>query len=95
MNLKTYKNKKGQPIVRKCGNCLFFKKIDDKIDVQGYCKLNQLYFAFTLEKSVYGIVNDFYLCDKHEFLNEKILREQSEEVDLELALLDRNANRKI
>lgn len=91
---KTYKNKNGVPIIRKCTNCVNFKPIDDS-DVNGYCKLLQLHFAFTHEKSVYAIVKDFYVCPNHNLPNEDVLRHQSEEVDLTLYLMDRNAKKKI
>ena len=91
--IKTYLNKKGQPIIRKCGNCIHYRNIDNNA-TQGYCKLNQMLFAFTLEKSVYGIVKEFYLCEKHELPNEDMLKSQSQEIDLQTALEDRNAKKK-
>ena len=92
--IKSYKNKKGVPIIRKCNNCIHFKEIDDK-KTSGYCKLLPLYFAFTHEKSVYGIVKDFYVCESHELQNEDVLKRESEEVDLISYLLDRNASKKL
>ena len=91
--IKTYLNKNGIPIIRKCGNCANYKIIEDK-DGIGYCKLLQLLFAFTHEKSVYGIVKDFYLCENHLLTNEETLRYESEQVDLLPYLLDRNAKKK-
>lgn len=90
---KTYKNRNGVPMIRKCNNCVNFKQIDDN-GTMGYCKLLQLHFAFTHEKSVYGIVKDFYVCPKHEFVNESSLKVNSDEVDLLEYLLDRNAKKK-
>jgi hypothetical protein len=52
-------------------------------------------FAFTHENSVYAIVKDFYLCEKHIFINEDILKEHSEEVELLPFLLERNAKKKL
>jgi hypothetical protein len=92
--IKTYLNKKGTPIIRKCGNCIHYKPIDNSENVSGYCKLIQMYFAFTHEKSVYAIVKDFYLCEKHTLENEETLKLESKEVDLESYLMDRNAQKK-
>ena len=92
--IKTYLNKKGSPIIRKCGNCIHYKALEND-NVTGYCKQLQLLFAFTHEKSVYAIVKEFYLCDKHELPNENTLRAESKEVDLESYLLDRNAKNKL
>lgn len=91
--IKTYLNKNKTPIIRKCGNCKNYTLIENTDN--GYCKINNLLFAFTHERSVYGIVKDFYLCEKHEFYNEEILKENSEEVDLLSFLMDRNAKRKL
>ncbi len=89
---KTYKNRNGNPIIRKCSNCLNYKPIENS-DMSGYCRGMQMYFAFTHEKSVYGIVKEFYLCEKHQFENEQILSEQSEEVDLLSFLKERIARK--
>lgn len=90
---KTYTNKNGKPIIRKCSNCIYFKNIDNK-QSNGYCKQKPLYFAFTHEKSVYAIVKDFYLCESHAFVNEDILKAESEEVDLQQYLINRNEEKK-
>ena len=92
--IKTYTNKNGTPIIRKCGNCLNYKLIEGS-DGAGYCKILNMLFAFTHEKSVYAIVKDFYLCENHIFTNEDILKEHSEEVELLPFLLDRNAKKKL
>lgn len=91
--IKSYLNKNGTPIIRKCGNCVHYKTIENQTDM-GYCKLLNLLFAFTHEQSVYAIVKDFYLCDKHNLTNEDILKRESEEVELLPYLLDRNAKKK-
>jgi hypothetical protein len=91
--IKSYINKKGTPLIRKCGNCLNYKVIEGK-DKVGYCRLRQLLFAFTHEESVYAIVKDFYLCETHEFINEEMLKKESQEVELLPFLLDRNAKKK-
>jgi hypothetical protein len=91
--MKTYKNKNGVPIIRKCGNCLSFKTLE-KNDGVGYCLANKLLFAFTHEKSVYSIVKDFYLCENHTFQNEDLLKSESVEVDLLEFLNERNHNKR-
>ena len=91
--ITSYLNKNGTPIIRKCGNCINYKLIDDDSN-SGYCKLNQMLFAFTHELSVYGIVKDFYLCTSHTLHNEDVLKSESQEVDLKTYLLDRNAKKK-
>lgn len=91
--IKSYKNKKGVPLIRKCGNCNNYKAIDGK-EKMGYCRIRQMMFAFTHEPSVYAIVKDFYLCDTHQFINEDMLKQESDEVELLPYLLDRNAKKK-
>jgi hypothetical protein len=92
--INTYINKNGTPIIRKCGNCINYKHIDTQ-DKSGYCKVKPLYFAFTHEKSVYGIVKDFYLCEEHKLLNEDILEFSCEPIDLKSYLMDRNAKKRL
>jgi hypothetical protein len=91
--IKTYLNKNGTPIIRKCSNCVHFKAIEDN-ENSGYCKLQQMLFAFTHDKSVYAIVKDFYLCEKHYLHNEETLKKESKEVDLVAYLEERNLKKK-
>jgi hypothetical protein len=91
--MKTYLNKNKIPIIRKCDNCSHYTPIDGS-DKVGYCKANNLMFAFTHDKSVYFIVKDFYLCESHNFKNEDLLKLESEEVDLLPYLLERNKSKK-
>lgn len=69
-------NDKGQAIIRKCENCINWKKItNDKEDQNGYCRANRLLFAYTHANSVYAITKSFYVCDKkHVLYNEDQLR---------------------
>lgn len=86
-NLVTYKNKNGFPILRRCFNCKFWNSgLEFKEDNIGYCKGIPLYFAFTLQKTVYPITRDFYLCEKHEFEKEEKLKEVSESILLKDAI---------
>jgi hypothetical protein len=87
-HLATYLNKNGYPIIRRCFNCKHWKG-----DIQlggekpmGYCKVEAMYFAFTLQPTVYPITKDFYLCQKHEFENEEKLKESSVMVSLKDSL---------
>lgn len=87
-HLATYLNKNGYPIIRRCFNCKHWKG-----DIQlggekplGYCKIEALYFAFTLQPTVYPITKDFYLCAKHEFENEEKLKDSSIMVSLKDSL---------
>lgn len=87
-HLATYLNKNGYPIIRRCFNCKHWKG-----DIQlggekplGYCKVEALYFAFTLQPTVYPITKDFYLCAKHEFENEEKLKDSSVMVSLKDSL---------
>ena len=52
----------------------------------GYCKAMPLYFAFTLQKTVYPMTRDFYLCESHEFEKEEKLKEVSESILLKDAI---------
>lgn len=86
-NLVTYKNKNGFPIMRRCSNCKFWNSgLEFRDDNIGYCKAMPLYFAFTLQKTVYPITKDFYLCENHKFENEEKLKEVSESILLKDAI---------
>jgi hypothetical protein len=92
--MKTYLNKSKVPIIRKCDNCIYYLSIDN-LDKIGYCKFINLMFAFTHEKSVYGMVKNFYLCTNHVFRNEEILKLESEEVMLLPYLIERNLSKNL
>lgn len=86
-NLETFKNRKGFPIIRRCFNCKFWSPYsDEQSQTLGYCKLKPLYFAFTLQKTVFTITKDFYLCENHEFKNEEMLAQVSEKIPLKDAI---------
>ena len=89
-HLNTYINRSGYPIMRRCFNCKFwtantalpleeqfpFWLKGDKKPV-GYCTNQPLFFALTLEPTVYNITKEFYLCENHLFINEDFLKEVS------------------
>ncbi len=82
--LETYLNRNGFPIIRRCFNCKHWYgeiHLGDG-NPAGYCKLTPMLFAFTLQKTVYPITRDFYLCEGHEFTNEDKLAQSSEKVSL-------------
>lgn len=81
----TYLNKNGQPMIRRCSNCVHFKQIDANKEM-GYCKQRPLMFAFTHEPTVYAIVRNFYVCEIHQFINESTLSLNSEPIDIKTAL---------
>lgn len=90
--LETYVNKNGYPIIRRCFNCKFWKgeiQLSDEKPL-GYCKLKPLYFAFTLQQTVYPITKDFYLCESHEFTNEDKLAENCDKVSLKESIKKKN-----
>lgn len=70
--LETYVNRNGFPMIRRCFNCEFWnpESAEKKI---GLCTLKPLYFAFTLELTVFAITKDFCLCESHKFDNEEKL----------------------
>lgn len=80
--MKSYLNRKNDPIIRKCGNCKHFDPVKNSENLQiGYCKAKSLLFAFTLSETVYTIVREFYVCPKdHAFINEDELKKETFEV---------------
>lgn len=86
-NLETFHNRKGFPIIRRCFNCKHWSAYSEEANqAHGYCKLRPLYFAFTLQRTVFTITKDFYLCELHEFKNEEMLAQVSERVKLKDAI---------
>jgi hypothetical protein len=88
--LDTYLNLNGTPILRRCQNCKFWNGITEKTNEPnrnlGYCKFRPLYFSYTLQKSVFAMTKDFYLCEEHNFKNEEFLAEQGRKVSILEAL---------
>jgi len=83
-NLETYLNKNNFPMIRRCFNCKHWEGEIAMLGQKpaGYCKLNALYFALTLQPTVYPITKDFYLCENHKFKNEEMLSQVSKKVML-------------
>jgi hypothetical protein len=82
--IETYINRNGFPIIRRCKNCLYWNdetEFNDKHKV-GYCKLAPMFFAFTLEPSVFPLTKEFYVCVKHKFEEESRLSEVCDKVKL-------------
>ena len=67
--LETYINRTGYPMIRRCQNCLFWKPENNDKKI-GFCTFKPLYFAFTLEPTVFPITKEFCLCENHRYDNE-------------------------
>lgn len=81
--LKTYKNRNGYPMIRRCMNCKFWKETEVKYNKKiGFCTKERLHFAFTLEPNMYAMTAEYYLCQHHEFKNEEFLAANCETVNL-------------
>lgn len=87
-NKKTFLNKNGLPIIRRCQNCKFWDKLNknEEKNILGYCSLNKMFFSSTLEPTVFAMTKNFYVCEKHEFFNEEFLKSNSKEVNLKESL---------
>jgi hypothetical protein len=72
-NLETYVNRNGFPMIRRCQNCLFWNSDKSTFKNHGLCTFKPLYFAFTLEPTVFPITKEFCLCENHKFENEEKL----------------------
>lgn len=82
--IETYINHNGFPMIRRCMNCLHWEKIKPTTAISdngkshqpnnagrsGFCKLKPLYFAYTLEPSVFPLTKEYFLCESHQFRNE-------------------------
>ncbi len=75
-------------MIRRCKNCKNWQQETKKDENSntGFCKLNPMLFAFTLEKTVFPITKDFYLCTSHEFDNESYLEKESKSILLKDAI---------
>jgi hypothetical protein len=87
--VSTYKNKNGDPIIRKCGNCKYWNGMSGD---NGYCKMLPLLFAYSLESSMFAITPKFTLCEKHVLRNEEILQTQSETVAYDVEYMKNHSN---
>ena len=87
-DLETYINRNGYPILRRCKNCVFWNEDTEfhKKHKAGYCRRVPLYFAFTLEPSVYPITKEFFLCEEHQLEEENRLSEICDKMLLKDAL---------
>jgi hypothetical protein len=83
----TYENLNGDPIIRKCGNCLFWKGINGTV---GYCEKLPLLFAYSLAENCWAMTAKFTLCEKHVLRNEKILATQSKEITYDVDYMSKH-----
>jgi len=74
--IETYVNRNGFPMIRRCQNCIHWES--DKSKKIGLCKLTPLYFAFTMEATVFPMTKEFCLCVNHKFDNEEKLAQLCE-----------------
>lgn len=80
MNSKeTFLNNYNKPIIRSCFNCLHYESMPKEKNM-GYCKKRQMYFAYTMKKTVYAIVKTYYLCDWHTHQREEYLQKHAPKV---------------
>ena len=80
-NLETYINRNGYPMIRRCRNCIFWKN-DEKgfSGKMGLCSFKPIFFAYTLEPSVFPITKEFCLCENHKFEDESKLAQVCDKV---------------
>ena len=88
MSVLTYENHNGLPIVRKCANCQHWQTLDAE-GTTGYCKQLHLFFAYSLESTVYGITRKFYYCPTHLLQNEDWLKQEGKETTYDAAYMKR------
>ena len=94
--LETFVNVNGYPIIRRCFNCKHWhsdeKKLKQDSDekLQGYCKFKPMYFASTLQPTVYPITKEYYLCENHEFEKEDYLNQVCKKVMLKDIIKKKN-----
>lgn len=81
--MKTFLNAQNEPMIRSCMSCKHFQRlsVNGSQKDEGYCKVQKLLYAYTMEESVYAIVKKFYLCASHEFKNEKKLMSVAPQID--------------
>jgi len=90
-DLITYLNTNGYPLLRRCVNCIHWV---DETEFHprhklGYCKFKPMYFAFTLEPSVYPLTKEFFVCENHKFYDEEKLKNSYTMVNTKDVLKDK------
>jgi hypothetical protein len=79
--MKTFLNKNGNAIIRRCENCKNWTKLNDD-PKSGYCQLLPLIFAYTLQPTVFAVTRRYYLCETgHQFVNEEHLLKTAQQVE--------------
>ncbi len=71
-------NAKGQAIIRKCENCIHWRRISpDKENKQGYCRNIPLAFAYNGNSNMYGITNSYNACHAQKIISEEELKQKN------------------
>ncbi len=86
--MHTFLNLDDKPIIRTCGNCIFFKPISNDVK-SGYCTRQPTMFAYTMQHTVFDIKMKYYLCESHKLMNEQWLEENAQRVDLRSVLKEK------
>lgn len=84
----TFENRNGDPIIRKCGNCRFWKAVNKHT---GYCINRPLLFAYSLEQNMFCMTSKFTLCSLHILNNEEMLQQESRPTEYDVEYM-RNHN---
>lgn len=75
--MKFYLNHKSLPMIRKCGNCVFYHK-----DFMS-CTKHRVTNAYDHEKQIYLTTGENLYCQQHLFRNEDTLRKEAIVVEYE------------
>ena len=73
--MEFYLNQKSLPMIRKCSSCRFYHTEFKS------CGLMRVTNAFDYKKNIYLTTGDNLYCERHEFKNEEILKDEAIIVD--------------
>ena len=104
LQMETYINRSGFPMIRRCKNCIFWRTDEQEEReydtsrsepaAKGLCTFKPMMFAFTLEPKLYPMTKEFFLCENHKFENESKLAQVCEKVLLKDAIKKKNQIKK-
>lgn len=69
--MQFFLNQKSLPIIRKCGNCIFYYKEFSSCSLKGVKK------AYDHDKNIYLQVSENLYCEQHQFRNEEFLKKEA------------------
>lgn len=75
--MEFYLNQKSQPMIRKCGNCLFYYR------EYGTCSKKFVGKAYDHSKKIFLAVTENLYCEQHTFRNEEFLKREAVVVEYE------------